>query len=111
MRWLKPNLKSSLYALLGHASGPAPQHLDALMEHIRTAMLDLLGTPGHTAHPLLARRIRFATEIETLWYARNELMAARSSQVGEVQAQKDIARLSRLFEGLMPTGAAPKPGR
>lgn len=111
MRWLKPNLKSSLYALLGHATGPAPEHLEAAIEHIRDAMLDVLGVPGHASHPLLARRIRFATEIETLWYARNDLMAARSGQVGEAQAQQDVARLTRLFDGLVPTGAASRPGR
>ncbi|TFZ04955.1 hypothetical protein [Ramlibacter rhizophilus] len=107
MRWLKPNIKSSLYALLGHSTGPSPEHLHARIEEIRAAMLALMGSAPDAVHPRLADRLRTAHDIEALWYARSELVAARAAAVGEARAQREVARITAMFGGLMPMRPRP----
>lgn len=104
MRWLKPNLKNSIYALLGHVAGPSGNQLAAAVDQIRRAMLSLLGEQGQLDHPILARRLRHATEIQALWFARDELMAALAMAYGEAKARQKVEGLAALFEGLLPGG-------
>ncbi|MEJ7930120.1 hypothetical protein WG922_09050 [Ramlibacter sp. AN1015] len=111
MRWLKPNIKSSLYALLGHSGGPADETLQAGTERIRAAMLALLGDRAELEVPLLVRRLRHATEVQTLWYARSDLMAALAAQRGEARARQEVERLTPLFAGLVPGGLCARPSR
>ena len=111
MRWLKPNIRGSIYALLGHGSGPSPEHVRAAIERIREAMLELLGHEGRSAHPLLARRLEFATELQTLWYARSELMAIRASVRGEARARQEVEEITALFQGVLPVSLSRRSGR
>lgn len=104
MRWLKPNLRSSIYALLGHGPAPSALHVESAIDQIRQAMLDLLGEQGVTRHPLLVRRLRYATEVQALWFARNELMAALAAAHGEAKARRAVDEVTVLFKGLLPQG-------
>lgn len=103
MRWLKPNLVTSLYALLGHTSEPSLDHLSSAVDRIRDAMVALLGEQGQTDHPWLARRLRHATELQTLWYARSDLLSARAAICGEARARREVEEITRLFNGLVPS--------
>ena len=103
MRWLKPNLVTSLYALLGHSGGPSPDHLGSAVDRIRDAMVALLGEQGQADHPWLARRLRHATELQTLWYARSDLLSARAAICGEARARREVEEITRLFNGLVPS--------
>jgi hypothetical protein len=100
MRWFKPNLKTSLYALLGHDAEPEPAC--GSVDRIRSSMLELLGENGPSHHALLVRRLRYASEPQALWYARSELMAALAAVHGEALARKKVDGLTPLFGGLLP---------
>ena len=111
MRWFKPNLKSSIYALLGHGPAPSALHLDAAMDDIRQAMLALLGSQGVAQHPLLVRRLRYAGDVQALWYARSDLMAALAASQGEAKARQAVEQVSVLFKGLLPESLCGRPAR
>lgn len=101
MRWLKPNLRSSIYGLLGNPT-PTDSRLEAGTEDVRETMLDLLGEPGAKQFPAVVRRIRYANDIQALWYLRGDLMAALAAMHGERMASEQIGTLSRMFKGLLP---------
>ncbi len=111
MRTRKLSLKSTFFNLLGYGSatkdGPTPLQL----EQLRLAMLALLGDAGAAAHPRVARKLRFADDVLTLWYARSELMAALADQLGEARARQEMERLGDRFAGLLPAGMATAPNR
>ncbi len=111
MRWLKPNLRSSLYALLGHAAEPSEDHVHLAMERIREAMLDLLGEEGQAAYPAFVRRVRFAADPQALWFARSDLMGALAAQHGEAWARERLESVTVMFSGLLPASLQPRPTR
>ena len=101
MRWLKPNLRS-IYGLLGQAGPMAPPALAIRVEEVRQAMLDALAVGDLSeTQPQIVRRIFYAQDIQTLWYARSDVMTALAGELGEAIAQEKIAALTRLFDGLL----------
>ncbi len=102
MRWMKPNLRSSLYALLGQSAEPATESVQQRMDTIRSAMLELLGEQGRSDFPACARRVRFATDIQALWYCRSDLMGALATLHGEARAREQIEPVTELFRGVLP---------
>lgn len=109
MRWIKPNLRSSIYGLLGASSQPSESMLENGTEDIRQAMLDMLGTTGAQQFAQVTRRVRYANDVQALWYLRGDLMAALSAMQGEVQAREQILRLTAMFKGLLPAGLTSRP--
>jgi hypothetical protein len=109
MRWLKPSLKNSLYGLLGHAPGPTESTLENGVEDIREAMLALLGESGPKRFPQLTRRIRYAADIQGLWYLRGDLMATLATISGETAARQQVRRITEMFEGLLPGSLSSRP--
>jgi hypothetical protein len=109
MQWLKPSVRAHLYALLGHPADPTESTLEAGVEDIRTSMLELLGHNGPARFPQLARRIRYAGELQGLWYLRGDLMAALASMRGEAFARERLREVSDLFQGLLPGGLSSRP--
>jgi hypothetical protein len=109
MRWLKPNLRSSIYGLLGNPVSPSESALETGTEDIREAMLAVLGADGPKQFPHVTRRIRYANDIQALWYLRGDLMAALAAMHGEMQARQKIASISSLFQGLLPSGLSTRP--
>ncbi|MGE0498543.1 MAG: hypothetical protein AB7I35_00190 [Ramlibacter sp.] len=65
-------------------------------------MLDLLGESGAKHFPQITRRVRYANDVQALWYLRGDLMAALSATHGETEARARVARLTSLFKGLLP---------
>jgi hypothetical protein len=109
MRWIKPSLRSSIYGLLGNPMPPSESLLENSSEDIREAMLHLLGPQGPKAHPQLTRRIRYANDIQALWYLRGDLMAALAASYGEVAAREKIQSITNMFKGLLPGGLNSRP--
>lgn len=101
MRWLKPNLRSSIYGLLGNPT-PTDSRLESGTEDVRETMLTLLGPAGPKQFPAVVRRIRYANDIQALWYLRGDLMAALAALHGERKASEQIASVSQMFKGLLP---------
>lgn len=102
MRWMKPNLRNRLDALLGVKPAPSREVVQRRMEAIREAMLDLLGEKGQSDHPTLARRVRHAVDVQALWYARSDLMGALAGLNGEVWAREQVDSVTTLFQGVLP---------
>lgn len=109
MRWIKPNLRSSIYGLLGSPSQPSESMLENGTEDIRQAMLDILGPSGAQQFPQVTRRVRYANDVQALWYLRGDLMAALSAMHGEARARDQISRLTDMFRGLLPAGLTSRP--
>jgi hypothetical protein len=109
MRWLKPNLRSSIYGLLGNPGTPSESILENGTEDIREAMLAVMGEAGPRHFPQITRRIRYANDIQALWYLRGDLMAALAEMHDEVAAREKIQTITRMFQGLLPNGLNSRP--
>jgi hypothetical protein len=109
MRWLKPNLRSSIYGLLGNPVAPSESILESGTEDIRESMLLVLGEAGPKHFPQVTRRIRYANDIQALWYLRGDLMAALAAMHGEAAAREKIASITAQFQGLLPSSLNSRP--
>jgi hypothetical protein len=108
MRWLKPTLRS-VYGLLGTPPAPSDSALEGGTEDIREAMLSCLGQGGAGRFPQITRRIRYASDIQSLWYLRGDLMGALASMHGEAEARAKMLDISAQFRGLLPGGLSSRP--
>lgn len=102
-----PQLRSSCRALLGRVE-PAPDALNARTEMIRELMLHELGDYGEKKFPAIARRVRYAPDVQGLWYARSDVMAILANNYGETVAREKIALISDRFNGLLPKSLTAK---
>ena len=109
MRWLKPNLRSSIYGLLGNPLPPSESILENGVEDIRESMLVILGESGAKQFTQVTRRIRYAGDVQALWYLRGDLMAALAAMHGEAAAREKIASITAQFQGLLPGGLSSRP--
>lgn len=108
MRRIKATLKNSVMALLGSGE-VASTVLEARTEDIRQIILDELGEFGEKAYPKITRRVRYAKDIQGLWYTRGSVMTVLAAMHGETVAREKIARISDKFKGLLPRGLSSRP--
>lgn len=114
MRWNKPNLRSSLHGLLGR-DAPAStawvhnQGLEAVRYAMIQCLVGLRGSESEVAR--MNMRLRYASDIEALWYLRSDLRALLIPLRGEALANATLAQLTPLFQGHLPRtlGGASKP--
>lgn len=109
MRWFKHSLRNSIYGLLGNPAAPTDSMLESSTEDIRESMLALLGDSGPLQFPQVTRRIRYASDVQALWYLRGDLMGALASLHGEAAAREKIQAITRMFQGLLPGGLSSRP--
>ncbi len=109
MNWFGPSLRNSLYGLLGHGE-PSESTLGDRIEDIREAMLELLPDDELRRFPQVTRRIRYAGDVQALWYLRGDLMAILAGEHGEAEARRRIGDLTRMFRGLMPRSMVSRSG-
>ena len=109
MRWFKGSIRTSIYGLLGNPVGPTDSTLENGTEDIREAMLALLGDEGVKRFPHVTRRIRYANDVQALWYLRGDLMAALAATQGEVAARERIREITEMFQGLLPGSLTSRP--
>ena len=109
MSWLKPKLRSSIYGLLGNPAPPSESSLESRTEDIREAMLGMLSEPGLKRYPALTRRIRYAGDVQALWYLRGDLMASLAAMHGEKSAREQLAKITEMFKGFVPGGLRSRP--
>lgn len=109
MRWFKPNMRSSFYALLARIHPPEPETmvLEYSVDDIREAMLELVGADASHRH--IGRRIRYAVDVHSLWYLRGDLMALLAGRHGEAVAREKIEMLTEMFEEFLPRGLKSRP--
>jgi len=109
MRMNKHSLKASIYALLsGSTFSRTTARNEDRMEDIRETMLQELHDAASEDYPHVLRRIRLATDIETLWYLRGDSMSILAARHGESDARNRMARITRMFHGLLPRGLSPR---
>ena len=96
-----PQFKSSCMALLG-LSGAPPKDAGWRMENIREMMLAELGDYADRKFPAVVRRVRFASDVQGLWYARSDVMSILSNTYGETVAREKMRVISSRFVGLLP---------
>jgi hypothetical protein len=112
MRWFKPKLRSSLYAIFsGGSLGPAyqPTEVTITLEDIRATMLELATIEGDQRSPSVVRRIRYASDLEALWFIRGEVMALLARKYSETVALEKLETLSGMFADLLPRGLRSRP--
>lgn len=105
--------RSSLLRLLafGRAADSATERDRLGLERVRAQMLQLLSRHEGATFYRVAERIRYADEMESLWYLRQDLMAALSAVHGEAVARQRVAPLNALFKGLLPAALTSVAGR
>jgi hypothetical protein len=109
MRFFKGTLRNSIYGLLGNPVAPSDSILENSTEDIREAMLALLGESGTRQFANVTRRIRYANDIQGLWYLRGDLMAALAAIQGEAAARQQVQKITRMFSGLLPGSLNSRP--
>jgi hypothetical protein len=109
MRWFKGNLRSSIYGLLGNPASPSDSVMELGTDDIREAMLALLGDAGMKQFANVTRRIRFANDVQGLWYLRGDLMAALAALHGEAEARQKVLKITHMFNGLLPGSLNSRP--
>jgi hypothetical protein len=110
MRWFKTkDLRSSIYAMFSVSTARPRVDDAATMDHIREAMLALTTWDAGERAAGLARRIRYATDLQALWFMRGEIMQLLSRTHGEMAAREKIDELSLLFADLLPSGLRSRP--
>lgn len=109
MGWFKGGVRNSIYGLLGNPVAPSDSMLETGTEDIREAMLALLGESGTKQFANVTRRIRYANDIQGLWYLRGDLMAALASTKGEMAARREVQQITRMFDGLLPGSLNSRP--
>ncbi len=104
-----PQLRNSCMALLGFAES-TPAALSDRTEDIRQRMLSELGEYGEKKFPAVTRRVRYAPDVQGLWYARSDVMAILANTYGETIAREKIADISGKFKGLLPKSLTSRAG-
>ena len=91
-------------------TGSAFTHYDDGLEH--SIWLGLMRDRLEIIRRLLSddvRTVKFAPEVQDLWYARGELMAEFAALYGEALARKKIGHVTGLFKGLLPDALNSRP--
>ncbi len=102
MRWFKPNFRS-VHSLLGRVGPAEPAAVTSPTEDMRQTLLDAMATAGlGLQHQDVISKIRYAGSLQTLWYARSDVMAAVAAERGEEYARQCLEDVSLGFVGLLP---------
>jgi hypothetical protein len=110
MRWFKTkDLRSSIYAMFSVSTSTTRAPDAATMDQVREAMLALTGDDPGERSAGLSRRIRYATDLQALWFMRGELMQLLARNHGEAAAREKLDELSSLFTDLLPSGLRSRP--
>ena len=96
-------MKDSFWSLLGLATS---EENSEQVDRVRVAMLDALHGHCAEAHLRIDAPIRFATDLEALWYMRTDLMQAVASSKGELTATQVIKEVTSLFKGHLRSAKA-----
>ena len=100
--------RSKLLRLLSLSGLGFRRSADRHLSRIRHAMLSLLQVRGDHASQRIAHRVRFADDLEALWYLRQDLMMALSALDGEAAARRQLRKINSLFKGLLPHTMGPR---
>jgi len=92
-------IRKSLLGLLGRQEDEALDDSDAVLEHIRLAMLTALEVHCDSQESGVYMSIRYARDISSLWYLRPHLMQAITASRNEAMATAVLHQITDLFKG------------
>ena len=99
---------SSLLRLLSFPVFSFRRSTDRQMVQIRTSMLSLLDArPGNNVRRVV-QRVRFADDLEALWYLRQDVLTTLAEIDGEPSARRQMRRINSLFKGGLPQTMGPR---
>ncbi len=75
---------------------------------VRNAMLSLLQVHGGHGVQRVAQRVRFADDLEALWYLRQDVMSALVELDGEASARRQLRPINAMFKGRLPVTMGPR---
>lgn len=103
MRWHKPTVTHPLHDLLGRDKPSSTAWVrDHGLEEVRRAMLQSLAGLTGCEVARMNMRLRYAGDIEALWYLRSDLFGMLVPLRGEVVARKVLDHVTPLFQGQLP---------
>lgn len=84
------------------------QATESQLGRIRTAMLSVLQAHGGHSVQRVSQRVRFAADVEALWYLRQDVMMALSAVDGETAARRQMKTINSMFKGGLPGSMGPR---
>jgi hypothetical protein len=103
MHFVASRLLTTLFGVTSQQTSDKPSKSQRL-EDIRQSMLDSLADAGAMPLAQFERRVIFASDAESLWYLRPELLMVIASKRGERAARQRLEQISAMFIGLLPKG-------
>lgn len=100
-------LRNSFWAFLGRSVDTDSKQT----EHIRVTMLNALEEHCDESHMHLGKSIRYATDMEGLWYLRPDLMHAIASCSDQTTATMVVRDITQLFKGHLPVAKTSQFGK
>jgi len=98
----------ALFRLLSIPGFGSPKSEPRHTSRVRHAMLSLLQAHGGHSAQRIAQRVRFANDLEALWYLRQDLMSALVELDGEAAARRQLHPINTLFKGRLPGALGPR---
>jgi hypothetical protein len=99
---------SSLLRLLSFPGLSFRRSTDRQLGQIRTTMLSLLESHDAKRVGSVAQRVRFADDLEALWYLRQDVLSTLAEIDGETAARRQMRRINSLFKGGLPHTMGPR---
>ena len=114
MCWTQPSLCNDLLDPAGRDQPSSTGWVrDQALEEVRKAMLQALTGLAGCEVARMNLRLRYAADIEALWYLRADLFSTLALLQDESDARGAVDRVTTLFHGRLPTlprsAAAPCP--
>ena len=102
MSWKISRITTSIMGLLRESGDSAA--MDNQLENIREEMLGAMMPciKGQTHQPSVWAKVMYATDTQSLWYHRSDVMVVLCEHLGEKQAGLAMARITELFRGAVP---------
>ena len=99
---------SSLLRLLSFPGLSFRRSSDRQLVQIRTSMLSLLEARAGKTVDRVVQRVRFADDLEALWYLRQDVLTTLAEIDGEPAARRQMRRINSLFKGGLPQTMGPR---
>ena len=96
------------FRLLGIPGIGAPRVGENQLGRIRAAMLSVLQAHSGHSDKRVEQRVRFASDVEALWYLRQDVMVALSAIDGEAAARRQMKAINSMFKGGLPGSMGPR---
>ena len=108
MRWNEPDRRHNPLGRDAPASTAWVRNQG--LEQVRHAMIQSLAGLSGSEVARMGMRLRYASDIEALWYLRGDLLTMLVPLQGEPLAHATMNRLTPLFHGQLPCALSAPPG-